>query len=73
MSFTLNCYYPAEDPCFFAVELGEQDRVNILVKKVWELLEEYGLNIKLSELQLFKACFSFSKIIITEPGPLVQF
>jgi len=53
MSFTLNCYYAAEDPCFFAVELGEQDRVNILVKKVRELLEEYGLNIKLSELQLF--------------------
>jgi len=59
MSLTLNCYYPAEDPCFFAVELGEKDRVNVLVKKVQELLKEYGLNIKLSELQLFKVSFSF--------------
>ena len=59
MPLTLNCYYPAEDPRFFALELGEQDRVNILVKKTRELLEEYGINIKLSELQLFKVCFSF--------------
>jgi len=47
MSFRFNCYYPTEDPCFFAVELGEEDRVNLLVKRVREFLEDYGLNIKL--------------------------
>ena len=61
MSFHFHCYYPAEKPRFFTVTLRPQHTVFDLVKAIRKLLlSEFELQLTYDEIQLFKACFSFS-------------
>jgi len=61
MSFRFNCYYSAEKPCFFIVDLDQNHSVFHLVREVRGiLLSEYRLHPRHDDLQLFKAGFSFS-------------
>ena len=61
MSFHFHCYYPAEKPRFFTVKIHPQDTVFEFVSAVREvLLSAFRLQFTHGEIQLFKACFSFS-------------
>ncbi|KAG5649766.1 hypothetical protein H0H81_002108 [Sphagnurus paluster] len=58
MSFELACYYPAEQPCYFILEIAKHARVTTLLRRVQqELLSGYEVNLSRHHIYLFKTDF----------------
>ncbi|KIM45564.1 hypothetical protein M413DRAFT_24741 [Hebeloma cylindrosporum] len=67
MSVRFHCYYPAEKPLFFPVDLQQDLLVYDLKSKVRELLlSQFRIQVAHDELRVFKAIVDYSKIISQE-------